>query len=289
MALRGKKPETVEKRLKALFFGLPGVGKTTAAIQFPAPYMIDTERGSENDQYVEMLSAKGGAIFQTSDPDEMMAEVTSLLTEKHNFKTLIIDPLTIPYNEMLDKSAKSLTSRDDPTGTAFSRHKQVPDRKIKHLLNLLLRLDMNVIITSHAKAEWKDGKQTGEETYDCYNKLDYLFDLAVNIQKRGSERVGVVRKSRIQSFEDREVFPFSYDEIAERYGRKVLERGAVAEVLASAEQCEELQALLAERVNGVDMLEKWLDKAKAESIEELPADVAAKCIAFLASGKKVTA
>ena len=37
MALRGKKPEAIQKRLKALFFGLPGVGKTTAAIQFPRP------------------------------------------------------------------------------------------------------------------------------------------------------------------------------------------------------------------------------------------------------------
>ena len=52
MALRGKKPEAVEKRMKALFFGPAGVGKTTAAIQFPAPYLIDTDRGAENDQYV---------------------------------------------------------------------------------------------------------------------------------------------------------------------------------------------------------------------------------------------
>jgi GTPase SAR1 family protein len=42
MALRAKKPEAVEKRLKALFYGSAGVGKTTAAIQFPRPYLIDT-------------------------------------------------------------------------------------------------------------------------------------------------------------------------------------------------------------------------------------------------------
>ena len=37
--LRGKKPETIEKRLKALFYGPAGVGKTTCAIQFPKPYL----------------------------------------------------------------------------------------------------------------------------------------------------------------------------------------------------------------------------------------------------------
>ena len=62
MTLRGKKPESVEKRLKLLMYGTAGVGKTTAAISFPAPYLIDTERGAENDQYIEILdknSTKG--------------------------------------------------------------------------------------------------------------------------------------------------------------------------------------------------------------------------------------
>ena len=47
MALRAKKPETVEKRLKALFYGAAGVGKTTAAIQLSSPYLIDTEKFEE--------------------------------------------------------------------------------------------------------------------------------------------------------------------------------------------------------------------------------------------------
>ena len=32
--LKAKKPETIEKRLKALFYGVAGAGKTMAAIQF---------------------------------------------------------------------------------------------------------------------------------------------------------------------------------------------------------------------------------------------------------------
>jgi hypothetical protein len=47
VALRGSIPKPEDKRLKAMFFGAAGVGKTTAAIQFPAPYLIDTERGAE--------------------------------------------------------------------------------------------------------------------------------------------------------------------------------------------------------------------------------------------------
>jgi hypothetical protein len=124
----------------------------------------------------------------------------------------------------LDKEAKRLANKDDPSGTAFGRNKQVPDRKVKHLLNLLLRLDMNVIITSHAKGEWKNGAPTGTDTFDCYARLDYLFDLVFQIQKRGKDRVGIVRKTRCIGFEEGEVFPFSYEEIADKYGREVLER-----------------------------------------------------------------
>ena len=46
--LRARKPEAVTKRLKLFMFGPAGVGKTTAAIQFPNSYIIDAERGSEN-------------------------------------------------------------------------------------------------------------------------------------------------------------------------------------------------------------------------------------------------
>ena len=45
-ALRAKKPEAVTKRLKLFMFGPAGVGKTTAAIQFPNSYIIDCEKGT---------------------------------------------------------------------------------------------------------------------------------------------------------------------------------------------------------------------------------------------------
>ena len=137
-ALRAKKPEKIEKRLKALFYGMAGVGKTTASIQFAAPYLIDTEKGAENDQYIKILQDNGGAIFQTSCFDELLKEVKSLLTEKHEYKTLVIDPLTTLYHDLLDKSAKERISDKDPDGTAFGGHYGSANKKMKQLLNLFL-------------------------------------------------------------------------------------------------------------------------------------------------------
>lgn len=221
MALRGIKPEKVEKRLKALFYGSAGAGKTTASIQFPRPYLIDTEKGASNDQYVRLLEKAGGAIFQTTDFDELITEIKSLLTVSHSYKTVVIDPLTTLYNDLLDKCAleiKRISKDKDATGTEFGRHYAEANKKMKHLLTLLLRLDMNVIITSHAKNEYGKDLAVLGQTFDCYKKLDYLFDLVFEIQKRGASRVGIVKKTRVEAFGDGEQFPFSYDDIANKYG-----------------------------------------------------------------------
>jgi hypothetical protein len=276
MALRAKKPEAIEKRLKALFYGGAGVGKTTAAIQFPKPYLIDTEKGAENDQYTKLIQKAGGVVFQTSDFNELMAEVKALLTEKHEYKTLIIDPLTTLYNDLLDKSALK-------NGTDFGRHYSDANKQIKHLLNLLLRLDMNVIITSHAKNEYGQNMSVLGQTFDCYKKLDYLFDLVFEIQKRGKDRVALVKKSRIEKFPDTETFPFSYADIAQRYGKEVLERDAVAQELAEEAQVKELVRLIDLIKVPEEISQKWLDKSSSEKWEEMPRDAIQKCIDHLKS------
>lgn len=284
MGLRAVKPEAVKKRLKALFYGNAGVGKTTAAIQFPKPYLIDTEKGAENSQYVALLKKSGGVVFQTTDFDDLIKEVTALLTEKHEYKTLIIDPLTTLYNDLLDKSAaqlKALAKEKDATGTEFGRHYGEANKKMKHLLNLLLRLDMNVIITTHAKLVYGENMVVLGNTFDCYKKLDYLFDLVFEIQKRAKERVGLVKKSRIEAFVDTETFPFSYDEIAERYGRDVLERDAIAQKLAEQCQIDELLRLIELMKVPEDTCQKWLDKSSSEKWEEMPFDAIQKCIDYL--------
>ena len=274
MSLRGIKPEAIQKRLKALFYGSAGVGKTTAAISFPKPYLIDTERGAENTSYVKLIQKSGGAVFQTGDFDELVKEVKLLLTEKHEYRTLVIDPLTTLYNDLLDKSAVK-------NGTDFGRHYNEANKRIKHLLSLLLRLDMNVIITSHAKNEYGSNMAVLGQTFDCYKKLDYLFDLVFEIQKRGKERVGVVKKSRLEEFPDNETFPFSYDEVANRYGRDILERDAVAEILASAEQ--EAKRLIELFKVPEETIAKWLDKSNAETIEEVREESIVKFIDHLKS------
>lgn len=274
MGLRAKKPAAIKPRLKALFYGNAGAGKTTAAISFPNIYLIDTEQGAIHRQYIKRLEESNGAVFQTTDFDELLHEVKALLTEKHDYKTLVIDPLTILYNDLLDKAAAKV-------GTDFGRHYGEANKKIKHLLMLLTRLDMNVIITSHAKNEYGQNLAVLGSTFDCYKKLDYLFDLVFEIQKRGKERVGIVKKTRLEEFPDGDVFPFSYDEIANRYGKDILEKESVAETLATLEQITELLRLIDLLKIPEDVYQKWLDKSQSSAFEEMTSDTIQKCIEHL--------
>lgn len=276
MALKAKKPAMIESRLKALFYGNAGVGKTMAAIQFPKPYIIDTEGSTNKPQYVKAIEKVDGAVLMTVDFDEMVNEVRELLTTQHEYKTLVIDSLTLLYNDLLEKAERKV-------GTDFGRHYGEANKRMKQLLNLLFRLDMNVIITSHSKNEYGQNLAILGQTFDCYKKLDYLFDLVFEIQKRGTHRVGLVKKSRIEYFPDGESFPFSYEEIANKYGREVLERDAVAQELATPEQLKEIERLIDLLKVPEETYHKWLDKASSESWADMQKESLQKCIDHLKS------
>src|SRR3954462_10458546 len=122
--LRAKKPEAVTKRLKLFMFGPAGVGKTTAATQFPNSYIIDCERGAEN--YDKLITASNSVVYQTTYVHDVIAEVKSLLTEKHEFRTLVIDPITPIYNDLLEKCEAKV-------GADFGRHYGAANKEMKRL------------------------------------------------------------------------------------------------------------------------------------------------------------
>lgn len=267
--LRAKTPEQIVKRPKLMLFGEAGVGKTLAACQFPRNYICDGERGAEN--YADAIKKSGSVLFQTSDCDELVAEVRTLLTEDHEYRTITIDPVTPFFTDLLEKAERKV-------GTEWGRHYGEANKTMKRLTNLLMMLDMNVICTCHAKAEYGDEMKKIGVTFDGWRKLDYVFDLVLQLERRGGSRVAIVRKTRLAAFPDGEVFDWSYEEISKRAGIETVEAKAKTVPLASKEQVEHIEKLLKVVQLAEGTAEKWLSKAGVDGWADMTTEQIAACI-----------
>lgn len=278
--LKAVKPKEVQAaKPKILIFGKPGVKKTWVSLDFPNPYYIDVEGGATREAYMNKLHDAGGQYLGREEGsqsfEEVIGQVKALATEKHNFKTLVIDSKSKLFNIELAKEIERLGDKD-----AFGASKKVPIQFTRRLINWLDRLDMSVILICHEKPMWANDKQVGV-TYDGYDKLEYELDLTLNINKQGNSYKATVKKSRLPGFEDTSSFEWSYEEFANRYGKEVIEKAAHQITLATPEQVAEIGDLLETVKLPEGTVDKWLKAAGAEKIADMDSDKLAACITYV--------
>jgi hypothetical protein len=282
--LKARAPEQVKPgKTKVLIFGKSGVGKTWFALTFPAPYYIDTEGGADGRHYQARLSEAGGAYMGPEDGSldfgTVIEQMQALATEKHDFRTLIVDSITKLYQTAISNEAERLGDKD-----AFGASKKPAIAFMRRMVNWATKLDMNVIFVAHEVAEWgliNGQRQEIGQAPDAWDKLIYELDLTLRAEKRGPSRVAVVRKSRLLGFPDADQFPLEFADYAERYGKDAIEGDVATITLATPEQLGEIARLL-ETVKVTDAeREKVLGKAGAETWAELTTDQAASVVTWL--------
>lgn len=273
MALRATKPSAQTRRLKLFMFGEAGVGKTTASCQMPAPYIIDSERGTDN--YHKLVNSVGGAVFQTTSIEEVIEEVRNLSTEKHGFKTLAIDSISPLYFDLVEKCEAEV-------GNEWGKHYQEASKHMKRLVNLLLRLDMNVVITAHAKPEYGDEMKVIGTTFEGWKRLPYIFDLVLHLEKpTPTKRFARVCKTRIEGFPDGETFEWKFEELSKRYSLEELQRNAEVITPAAAKQCEEIQTYINDYVSGGEFVDQCLARIGIDELKDLTKEQATTLIAAI--------
>jgi len=274
---------------KVLIFGKSGVGKTWTALDFPNVYYIDTEGGADLGHYTDKLKKSGGAYLGVDQGsmsfETILEQVQALATEKHNFKTLVIDSVTKVFATEIANESERLGDKD-----AFGASKKPAVNFMRRLIAWLTRLDMNVILIAHEKdlygLDEKRQRNIVGVTYDAWDKLEYELHLCLNIFKMGGQRKARVTKSRLEGFTDAEVLEWSYNSFAEKYGREVLEGTVKPIVLASPEQLKELKDLLAVVRLPDDFEEKCLKKAQCETWEEMDAEKVVTTIEYIKKNER---
>jgi hypothetical protein len=272
---------------KMLLFGKPGVGKTWFALDFPAVYYIDTEGGAKESRYIAKLEAAGGVYFgpehgATTFAD-VMEQIRALASEKHPYRTVVIDSVSKLFSLEIAREAERLASENKKN--EFGADKKPAVSYMRQLVSWLVRLDMNAILIAHHKAEWgRDA--TGErveigDTFDCWEKLEYELDLALNIVKSGPSRIARVKKSRLGAFPDGHSFPFTFGAFADLYGRDIIEGEVQTLELASTEQVAEVTRLLGIVKLADGTVEKWFSAANVSAWDEMDAEKVAKIINHL--------
>lgn len=158
-------------------YGTHGIGKSTLASKFPAPVFISTEDG--------LAGLDVTSFPRASSVAEVEASIRSLIKEKHDFRTVVIDsvdwlvePLIVTQIEAdNDEKARSYGKGQVMVAESF--------REILQGLDVLRRKrNMNVVMIAHSAIVRYEDPRT--EPYDRYqpklqNRCNALFQEWVDV------------------------------------------------------------------------------------------------------------
>lgn len=285
MALRARKPEVKESRLKVLLYADKGAGKTHFCCSIPETYYIDTEGLEDYKHLVDILKSNGGDLIYLTEITEIISEVQDLLKTKHAYKTLVIDSISFPYAWLAQTEAERLYKKAPHTeGTEFGANLAKAKRLTFQLGILLSRLDMNVIVCAHEKVKFADNKEQGK-TFDINDKLAYSLGGVWNLRLQGKNRKLFIEKSRYSELKTNDLIDFDegYETVKQLFGEGIFVREVKPEPLATQEQITELNRLFTLMNISEESKNKLLTNAKATTIEEISESFAKRAIDKLLS------
>jgi len=268
-----QKARSLDKRLKLFLWGDSGVGKTTLALQFPKPVVIDLEGGA--DLYGESFDFD---VLRASTADEAMDAAQWLLTHPHAYRTLVIDPITVYWDALQKKWSDIFLRRNKGSkGYKFEFYDLQPrdwmtvKAEFKDFIRKLIALDMNVIVTARQKVQYADGgfmKAIGE-TFDGEKSLPYLFDTIVRLYRDEKGRfLGECLKDRSNKLPPGE-FECSFARLEELFGKKTLARKARPTAFATDVQKRQIREHIARFEMTPEQVVRRLAAYGSESLDDL--------------------
>ena len=246
--LKAIKPNDVADmgRVKMMMFGAPSTGKTWLALDFPNVYYIDTEGGANKPQYLDKLRKSNGVYLGTDQGSncysDVVSQVESLATEKHDYKTLVID--SISYLDMLEIAKEKKRLLESNEKDAYGASKKPAIACSRQLFLWLSRIDMNVILIAHEIGKYENGEQI-DIIPDGWVKWEHMLELSIRTYKLGSDDFkATVKKSREAGFQPLTSFNLAFDIFVDKFGRERIGAEVKQIILATPEQLEKINSLL---------------------------------------------
>lgn len=265
--LKAKKPELIKpSKPKFILSGKSGVGKSWLMLDFKKPFVIDTEGGCTEPQYVKKMNDAGAGYMGKEEGSQdfktVIDQVKELATTKHDYQTLVIDSFTKLYN-------LTAAIAEEKVGNTYQADKKEAQKPTRQLQLWMDRLDMVICLVCHSKSKWENGQPTGTTTFDGWDKLEYDLNLWIELVQTGKRRDIVVRKSRLEGFILGNSYPADYETFAKLYGKEIIEKTPEQIELASAEQIVEIKHLVGVFNIDEEGQRKALKKYDVSEYEEL--------------------
>jgi hypothetical protein len=251
---------------------------------------------------VAMLDPEAGSRFYgsrytfdvvpTDDIDRLAGVVRALAQGGHEYRTLIIDPITLLWRSWQEQWEDRFLSKN----TGSRGHKgdyyelQLKDwgpikRSWESLMRMVVHLDMNVIATAREKALFDESggnlKKVGE-TFDGEKSLPYWFDQNVRLMLAGDGRrlARTIKDRTGRLAQPGTAWEWDVARVVDAFGETL---GRRAEgTLASAEQIEEIHAVAKELgFSAADLARGVRTHCGRASVDEMTADDAVKVLARL--------
>jgi hypothetical protein len=199
------KASSKKKHLKISVYGEAGVGKTFFALGFPSPAVIDLEGGT--DFYADRFQFH---VLDTKSYAEVLNAVNFLEQGDHDFKTLVIDPITVIWSALQEgrlefkvQDPDKAISGEEKSGFTYADWMQIK-RFYSLLMTKLVNLPMHVILTGRLKDEYK---VRGGEIIKVGVKMEaekstpYAPDICFRLEMEDGKRLAVFEKDRTGHFD----------------------------------------------------------------------------------------
>jgi hypothetical protein len=164
-----------DKPPRMVIYGVPGIGKTSLAAEFPDPVFIQTEEGAGN---LELTTFADGPLSSAAEIDEA---IELLLTGDHGFRTVVLDTLDW-FEPMLWAAVCKRNKWDSIEDAGFGKGYIALDADWRYFLGRMNALrdqrGMTVIYLAHE--EIKGFSDPERDSYDRYR---------LRLHKRAAEMV----------------------------------------------------------------------------------------------------